>query len=41
MHFNNNKAALNNGGTWKHHSIELTKEQKIWLQKNGWRLPNG
>ncbi|CAL7961293.1 hypothetical protein MIDIC_290007 [Alphaproteobacteria bacterium] len=40
VHFNNDEAALNQDGTWKHNSIKLTKEQKIWLQKNGWRLPN-
>lgn len=31
--------ALNKDGTWKHGGRELTKQEKEWLEKNGWELP--
>ncbi len=31
--------ALNNDGTWKHGSMELTRAQKDWLRENGWTIP--
>lgn len=39
VHFGD-KAALNQDGTWKEGYIRLTNDQKAWLQKNGWRIPN-
>ncbi|WPX97402.1 hemagglutinin repeat-containing protein [Candidatus Bandiella euplotis] len=39
VHFNNG-AALNKDGTWREGFIKLTKKQRLWLQKNGWKLPN-
>ncbi len=38
IHFDDG-AALNMNGTWKHGSTTLTKAQKEFLVKNGWKLP--
>jgi len=38
VHFSNG-AALNFDGTWKHGYTELTRAQRKWLQRHGWRLP--
>ena len=32
-------AALNKDGTWKHGQYEVTKEQRAWLEDNGWIVP--
>jgi len=42
VHFRGNKnteSALNKDGTWKHGSKTLTNEEKDWLLKNGWKIP--
>jgi len=39
IHFSNG-SALNIDGSWKEGKEEPTKEQREWLLKNGWRLPN-
>jgi len=43
IHFGENKAALNNDGTWhdvgKPHPI-ITDKIAEWLLKNGWILPS-
>jgi len=38
VHFHGG-AALNIDGTWKHGFKELTKAEKVFLQENGWTLP--
>jgi len=30
--------ALNRDGTWKHGGMELTRDQRDWLRKNGWNI---
>jgi len=32
-------SALNMDGTWKHGGRTLSRDQKIWLTENGWKLP--
>ena len=36
---NKKNVALNKDGTWRHGSAKLTKKQKDWLKKVGWKLP--
>ncbi|GEM_PF-5396759 len=32
--------ALNKDGTWKHGKMTLTNQQKEWLEKHNWKVPD-
>jgi hypothetical protein len=38
VHFTDG-SALKDDGTWKHGKRKLTREEKKWLEKHGWKLP--
>jgi hypothetical protein len=40
VHFEDG-SALNSDGTWKHGSKKLTRHEKEWLYKGGWKFPEG
>lgn len=39
VHFGD-KSALNKDGTWKHGKKILTNQEKDWLKKHNWQIPN-
>ncbi|CAF3671521.1 unnamed protein product [Rotaria sp. Silwood1] len=38
VHFTDG-SALKDDGTWKHGGRKLSREEKQWLQKHGWKIP--
>ena len=38
VHFTD-KNALKDNGTWKHGERTLSREERKWLEKHGWKLP--
>ena len=40
VHFTDGNA-LKDDGTWKHGGRTLSREEKAWLEKHGWKLPSG